>query len=198
MNFILTEEDSVANLINLTHLDFTIYNHSINVGIFATGLMKALFTEETTHNLEELAAGFFLHDIGKSEIPLNILLKPGPLDSEEWALMKEHPARGYSILLKFNHITPESQIIVLQHHERNNGAGYPQGLRGNSIHLYSKICSIADVFEALVAKRPYKKSKTIFEALQIMREQMKNDFDPLFFKKFVLLFTDKRVKAKFA
>ena len=64
--------------------------------------------------------------------------------------------------------------------------------------MYSKICCIADVFEALVAKRPYKKPKSIFEALQIMKEQMKDDFDPLFFKKFVLLFTDKRVKAKYA
>lgn len=198
LNFILTEEDSVANLINLTRLDFTTYNHSMNVGIFATGLTKALFIEDTTHNLEELATGFFLHDIGKSAIPLNILQKPGPLDSEEWALMKEHPTKGYEILLKFNHITPESQIIVLQHHERNNGTGYPQGLRGNNIHIYSKICSIADVFEALVAKRPYKKPKPFFEALQIMKEQMKNDFDPFFFKKFVLLFTDKRVKAMYA
>lgn len=197
MNFILSEEEAVSNLINLTRLDFTTYNHSMNVGIFATGLMKALFSDDDTHNLEELAVGFFLHDLGKSTIPLKILQKPGPLDSEEWTIMKGHPTKGYEILLQFNHITPESQIIVLQHHERNSGAGYPQGLRGNNIHIYSKICSIADVFEALVAKRPYKKAKPIFEALGIMKEQMKNDFDPIFFKKFVLLFTDKLVKAKY-
>ena len=197
MDFVLKEDDSVAHLINMTQFDFTTYNHSMNVGIFATGLTKALFANNDKHNLEEIASGYFLHDIGKSGIPLNILRKPGPLDSEEWGIMKTHPTLGFDILTKFDKITPESQIIVVQHHERHNGTGYPNGVRGKKIHIYSKICCIADVFEALVAKRPYKKQKSFFEALKIMQGQMKDDFDPIIFKKFVLLFTEQKVKAKF-
>jgi HD-GYP domain-containing protein (c-di-GMP phosphodiesterase class II) len=112
--------------------------------------------------------------------------------------MKTHPQMGYDILTKFNHMTPEAKIIVLEHHERHSGSGYPNGIRGEKIHIYSKVCTIADVFEALVAKRPYKKQKTFFDALKIMKEQMNQDFDPEFFRKFVLLFTDQRVRLKYA
>ena len=142
---------------------------SENADIFATALTKALFANNDKHNLEEIASGFFLHDIRKSEIPLSILRKPGPIDSEEWGVMKTHPTLGFDILTKFDKITPESRIIVLQHHERHNGTGYPNGVQGKKIHIYSEICCIADVFEALVAKRPYKKRKTFFEALKIMQ-----------------------------
>jgi HD-GYP domain-containing protein (c-di-GMP phosphodiesterase class II) len=193
MDFVLKEEGSISSLINLTHFDFTTYNHSMNVGIFATGLAKILFSGNDAHNMEEIASGFFLHDIGKSQIPLSILTKPGPLNEEEWGVMKNHPMKGYIILDNFDHITKESQLIVLQHHERHNGLGYPQGIGGNDIHIYAKICCIADVFEALVAKRPYKPQKSFFEALKIMREQMFEDFDPAFFKEFVLLFSQKDI-----
>ena len=137
-----------------------------------------------------------MHDIGKIGIPDNILLKQGRLEAEEWDIMKSHSQKGFDILKKFEKLTAETQIIVLQHHERHNGTGYPQGLMGKEIHLYSKICTIADVFEALVAKRPYKKQKTFFEALKIMKEHMSEDFDPAFFSKFVLMFTQEKVKLK--
>jgi HD-GYP domain-containing protein (c-di-GMP phosphodiesterase class II) len=195
MNFILTEDDALINLIQLTEFDYTTFNHSMNVGIFATGLSKALFSRESDHNMTEIAAGFFLHDIGKCSIPLTILQKPGHLTPEEWDIIKTHPSEGYEILKKFHHITPESKIIVLQHHERTHGNGYPRGLKGDMIHTYSKICSIADVFEALVAQRPYKKQKSFYDALYTMKTEMKDEFDPEFFRQFILLFSGTRYTA---
>ncbi|MCE5249890.1 HD-GYP domain-containing protein [bacterium] len=192
MDFVLSENDAVSNLIQLTEFDQSTYNHSINVGIFATGLSKAIFSGDPDLNMAEIAAGFFLHDIGKCEIPLTILRKPGRLTHAEWNIIKTHPVKGHEILTKFNHITPESRLIVLQHHERNDGKGYPRGLKGEMIHVYSKICSIADVFEALVAERPYKKQLSFYYALNTMKSEMKNEFDPEFFKQFVLLFSESR------
>ena len=188
---ILRDEDFLNYLIRLTSFDFTTYIHSVNVGIFATGLAKILLTDETQHNIQEVASGFFLHDIGKSKIPLAILNKHGSLTDKEWEIIKKHPEEGYKLLKSMNSLSDEAKVIVLQHHERNNGKGYPNGLQGNEIHIYSKICSIADTFDALTAKRPYKKELSTFESLKIMQKEMQGEFDPHFFEQFVLLFSIK-------
>ena len=156
----------LRNLIRLTSYDFTTFTHSVNVGIFAIGLAKVLFADNPEHDMKEIASGFFLHDIGKCAIPLSILTKPGPLSDSEWRIMKNHPQKGYEILKKFNKLTPEAKVIVLEHHERYNGRGYPMGVKGDKVHIYSKICCIADVFDALTAKRPYKAPLSSFEAMK--------------------------------
>lgn len=188
MDFVMHEEAALSNLIRLTSHDFTTYIHSVNVGVFAIGLAKALLSHDPSHNMNELASGFFLHDIGKCATPLEVLNKPGPLTETEWEIMRRHPIEGYKLLDRLNALTEESKVIVMQHHERHNGKGYPLGLRGDQIHTYSKICLIADVFDALTAVRPYKDSKTPFQALQIMKTEMREEFDPDFFARFVLMF----------
>lgn len=190
MDFVMREETAIKNLIRLTSHDFSTYIHSVNVGVFSIGLAKALLSHDSGHNMNELASGFFLHDIGKCATPLNVLNKPGPLDEEEWKIMRRHPYEGYKLLDQLNALTKESKVIVMQHHERHNGKGYPRGLSGDQIHTYSKICLIADVFDALTAVRPYKDSKTPFQALQIMKYEMRSEFDPDFFSQFVLMFGD--------
>ena len=110
--------------------------------------------------------------------------------------MKNHPDDGNSLLEKFNHLTPEAKVIVLQHHERHDGKGYPNGLKGKQIHIYSKVCTIADVFDALTSKRSYKKSLSSFDALKIMRNEMSEEFDPDFFKQFVFLFSKSDFRKK--
>jgi len=196
VDLILHDRDAIGNLIRLTSYDFSTSKHSINVGIFALGLAKELFADDKNHNMYEIASGFFLHDIGKCKIPLSILKKPGPLNDIEWKIIKNHPQEGYELLKKFNKLTMEAKVIVLQHHERFDGNGYPKGLKGDKIHLYSKICCIADVFDALTSKRTYKKALSSFKALKIMKEEMQNEFDPLFFKKFVILFSQKDITPK--
>jgi HD-GYP domain-containing protein (c-di-GMP phosphodiesterase class II) len=190
MDFIMKEEDAITNLIKLTSHDFATYIHSVNVGIFAIGLAKELLKSHKGHNMKELAAGFFLHDIGKCAIPLTVLNKRGPLTTYEWEIMRKHPYEGYKLLEKYNSLTDEAKYIVMEHHERHDGRGYPRKLQGGQIHLYSKICCIADVFDALTSRRPYKKPHTSFHALQIMKNEMYDEFDPDFFSKFVFLFSN--------
>ena len=190
MDFVMREQGAMNNLLRITSHDFTTYIHSVNVGVFAIGLAKALLGNDSSHNMNELASGFFLHDIGKCSTPLYVLNKPGPLNTDEWNIMRRHPFDGYKLLEQHNALTPEAKIIVMEHHERHNGKGYPRSLRGDQIHTYSKICLIADVFDALTAVRPYKESKTPFQALQIMKNEMNSEFDPDFFARFVLMFSD--------
>ena len=122
------------------------------------------------------------------KIPPHILNKKGPLSYVGWEIMKNHPEKGYKILDKFGEVSKEIGIIVLQHHERHDGKGYPGGLKEDQIHLYAKICMIADVFDALTSYRPYKEKFSTFDALKIMKHEMRENFDPEFFEKFVRLF----------
>jgi len=102
--------------------------------------------------------------------------------------MKQHPDMGYKVLYETNQLTPECKKIVLQHHERYDGKGYPYGLKGDDIHLYGKMCSIADVFDALTSDRPYRQKLEPFHALKLMKEEMIDHFHRDLFEQFVLLF----------
>lgn len=102
--------------------------------------------------------------------------------------MRLHPIYGEGILARNNQLTEECQIIVMQHHERWNGTGYPLGLKKDDIHLYARICSIADVYEALTSTRAYKEKLATFEALKLMRGKMINHFEEDLFGTFVSLF----------
>ncbi|MHB9027241.1 MAG: HD-GYP domain-containing protein [Candidatus Latescibacterota bacterium] len=192
MDFVMHEEGAVGTLIRLTSHDFVTYIHSVNVGIFAIGLAKALLQDDPAHDMRELASGFFLHDIGKCAIPLEVLNKPGPLTDDEWKIMRRHPFEGYKLLDQFGALTEEAKYIVMEHHERHDGTGYPHGMKGYQINMYSKICCIADVFDALTSVRPYKESKTPFHALTIMKNQMHREFDPDFFARFVMMFAEQK------
>lgn len=96
---------------------------------------------------------------------------------------------GFKLLTETNQLTEELKLIVLQHHEKVNGSGYPKGLRADDIHIYARICAIADVFDALTARRPYRTPLSTFEALKYMRDEMiPHHLDHQLFEKFVLLF----------
>lgn len=125
----------------------------------------------------ELAAP--LHDIGKIAIPDAILLKPGPLDSGEIEQMRHHPRIGYKLLADSqNRFVQTSAMIALRHHERFDGSGYPDGLAGDEIPLAARIVTVADVFDALISPRPYKRAWTIEEALDYLHQQSGKLFDP--------------------
>ena len=125
----------------------------------------------------ELAAP--LHDIGKIAIPDDILLKAGPLDPEQIAQMRRHPRIGYKLLADSqNRFVQTSALIALRHHERYDGSGYPDGLKGEDIPLAARIVTVADVFDALISPRPYKRAWSIEEALAYLVEQRGLLFDP--------------------
>lgn len=152
------------------------YTHSLNVGLYAMMLGKwmKLDNEEITRII---TAGL-LHDIGKSMIPASLLQKNGKLSEDEFTFVKKHSTYGYEICMKQDWLHPDIKTAVLHHHERQDGNGYPEGLKGSSISLYSKILSIADVYDALTSERPYKKRQTPFDTFKQIQSMGYDSFDP--------------------
>jgi HD-GYP domain-containing protein (c-di-GMP phosphodiesterase class II) len=189
VDLVIADDATSKELLKITSYDFYTYTHSVNVGVFSILLAKHLFKRSNSHNMHELGAGFFLHDIGKVKIDSAIINKPGKVTDEEMMTIKTHPYQGYNILSETNQLSEECKIIVMQHHEREDGTGYPLKLKGDEIHTYGRICSIADVFDALTADRSYKQRLNTFFALKLMKKKMLNHFHREMFEKFVLLFT---------
>jgi putative nucleotidyltransferase with HDIG domain len=131
----------------------------------------------TAADLDQLARATLLHDIGKIAVPSSILNKPGPLTAEEFAVMQTHPVVGARILEPipdYDRLIP----VVLQHHERFDGTGYPAGLAGDAISLDARIVAVADVFDALTSERPYRKAMDETEATRIIMNGRGSAFDP--------------------
>lgn len=189
VDLILSHEEMSKYLLSITSHDYCTYTHSVNVGFLGVSLSKVLFRRSTAHDMHELGAGFFLHDLGKVHIDAAIIKKPGILTETEMEQMRKHPGLGYTILRKADQLSHECKKIVMQHHERFDGRGYPYGLSGEEIHLYGRICSIADVFDALTSDRPYRQKLSTFGALKLMKEEMISHFHEELFEQFVLLFT---------
>jgi len=192
-SFIQKGKLNLKNLIHMTSSGFQVYNHMLNVGIYGLALAKEIITDIDT-NINEIAFAYFLHDIGKSTIPYSITNKKGPLSDEEWNIMKKHPEEGCRILQKSGFLTKTVETIIIQHHERHNGSGYPNKVKGDQIHLFSKICSIADAFEALTSNRPYRYAESSFNALAKIKKEMNKEFDPEFLGVFILLFSNRQIK----
>ena len=188
VSLILNDNDTLQYLTNITSHDYYTYTHSVEVGILSVALAKSLFKDSKNHDIYALGAGFFLHDLGKVGIKKDLINKPGRLTDDEMREMRRHPALGFKMLFETNQLTEESKTIVLQHHERDDGTGYPKGLRGNEIHIYGRICAIADVYDALTTDRPYRKKMKPFDALKLMQDKMLNHFQADLFERFVLLF----------
>ena len=125
----------------------------------------------------EVGYGFFLHDIGKVAVPGSILCKPGPLDDEEWTVMREHPVIGAQIISPMRFLQGAVEI-VRTHHERWDGEGYPHGLRGEQIPLPARIFAVADSFDAMTSHRPYRAAMPLERALAEIGEGAGSQFDP--------------------
>jgi len=152
---VISDNDAVAVDINLIKVsDEYTFKHSVDVATMAMIIGKNYGLEK--EELRELCTAGLLHDLGKSKIPLEVLNKPGKLNDDEFALMKQHSLFGFKILKEKNEFSDAIMRGVLQHHEKINGRGYPQGLSEKQIHKYAKIIAVADVYDALVTKRPYK------------------------------------------
>ncbi len=185
---IISEDDTSHCLLNITNHDLYTYTHSVNVGFLSLLLAKKIFNGSQDHNIRELGAGFFLHDLGKVRVNSTIINKPGKLTENEMEIVRRHPIEGAKILADSKQLNEESKIIVMEHHERADGSGYPNGLKRDAIHLYARICSIADVYDALHSERPYKERLNPFDSLKVMRDQMMSHFQRDLFEKFVMLF----------
>lgn len=179
---IVEDPESIYSLLTLKGYDYYTYTHSVNVGVLSTGL--AFFIGVDKERTRKLGLGAILHDIGKTQIPHEIVNKQGKLTDTEYNVIKQHVVRGYEILREHKDIPQESLIAVLQHHEKLSGRGYPFGLKGKDIQPFGRITAIADCYDALTTRRPYKPPLTPYFALSIIVKE-KGDYDPELLKAFV-------------
>ncbi len=191
--FIGSTINDVASIsVFLTFLENNIDNiatHMFNVGVYATMLTKTLFPQLSLKELEELSKGYFLHDIGMIKIDKDIVTKTDKYTKEEYEEIKKHPQLGADILEKDLGVENEDVIkIVLEHHERKDGSGYPEGK--TDINVFARICSICDIFDAITSKREYKDSEpqTTFEALKSNKEYFIEEFGKEFYEAFIISF----------
>ncbi|MBN2898330.1 MAG: HD-GYP domain-containing protein [Clostridia bacterium] len=173
----ITEDNNVLNSLRRVGVhDSYSYIHSVNVAILAMIIGKWLNLK--THIQEDLAIAGFLHDIGKTNIPLDILDKPGELTVSEFEKIKEHPIHGYRILQISTGVTNEIMEAVKHHHERIDGSGYPDGLRDREISLYAKILAVADVFDAITANKSYRSKISVYAAARVLKTESFNKLEP--------------------
>lgn len=168
--------EAFFQLFQSTSLDLSEFNHGLHTVAYAVNLAKFLGFN-SPDELRQLAIGALLHDIGKSRLRKEIIEKAGPLNNDERAAVEKHSQFGFEIASRYPKLIPErSRIIILQHHERCDGSGYPKRLKREKIDPFSVIVRIADVFDSITANRPYKKRETPFNAI---KEILSETRDPL-------------------
>lgn len=159
------------------HRDADTGTHILRMSCYCQLIARELQLSQADQELLRDAAP--MHDIGKVAIPDRVLLKPGKLDPEEEALMQRHAALGHELLgSSTSPLLQAGAAIALGHHEKFDGSGYPQGLKGDAIPIFSRIVAVADVFDALSSDRPYKQAWSMDEALDYLRANRGSHFDP--------------------
>lgn len=176
--------DSFYPLLSSNIGDFYNYIHSVNIAVMSIGVGIALNFKRG--NLEKLAIGALLHDIGHNAINDEIINKQGKLNKTEYEVFKTHVLEGVRILREHKDIPEESLQAILHHHEKLNGKGYPYGLSGNEISLFGKIIAIADAYDLLTTKRPYRDAHASFDALSILARDASH-YDPVVLRTFIKL-----------
>jgi HD-GYP domain-containing protein (c-di-GMP phosphodiesterase class II) len=180
---VMRNEDALLALKYLKSFDEYTFNHSVNVAVVAAVFGKALGLPES--RLRRLCQAGVLHDIGKALIPDEILNKPGRLTDQEFTVMREHPAKAHALLLQVRGPDREVLLGVRGHHEKYNGSGYPDGLRGDAVGEFARILAVADVYDALTSQRVYKPSLAPSRALRIMYGIRETDYHPGLVERFI-------------
>lgn len=182
IKFSLSDSRSISSLLSLSSHDYYTFTHCVNVAVFAVGLFQFI-GRGTDADLHALALGAILHDVGKTKIADEILNKPGRLTDEEFTIMQTHSRIGYDLMDGLLGVGPLD--VILHHHERFDGTGYPDKLKADDISDNAKISTIADVYDALTTIRPYSDARKPFEALVLMKEKMVGHFAQQSFLAFI-------------
>jgi putative nucleotidyltransferase with HDIG domain len=183
VDYVLAEGSAARSMLKIAIHEYYTYTHSVNVAAVGTLFAKELgFGDD---DLKQLCSGILLHDVGKTKISTDILNKKEKLTKEEYEIIKKHPELGVEILEETGVELKEESIITLQHHENDDGSGYPYGLKKDEIHPCGKIARIIDVYDALTTKRSYADAIRPFAAFNEMKEGMFRCFDTELLKEFV-------------
>ena len=189
-------DTTVENLMTALDLrDVETFGHSRTVSKYSQVLAEVLGIKEQT-TLDNIRKGALLHDIGKIAIPDSILKKPGPLAPKEWEKIKMHPTLGYG-LIKEMKLLKEVGNIILYHHEKYDGSGYPRGLKKDDIPLEARIFALADALDAITSHRPYRPEQDFLTARQEIIRNSGTQFDPMVVEAFCALEIDRWERIRF-
>jgi len=164
------------DLFRLARHDFNTFTHVTNVSSYMVILAERMGVANHDE-LEQIAIGAMLHDVGKRYIPTSILNKPARLDPSERAIIETHPQRGYEELCDREELNFGQLMMVYQHHERIDSTGYPVGISGEDIHPWARMLSVVDVFDAMTGTRPYRRPATAREAMSYIVQMAGTQFD---------------------
>jgi putative nucleotidyltransferase with HDIG domain len=168
-----------GELLAIAMHDTNTFRHLVNVSTYATLLAKHLGIVDKSE-LQEIATGGLLHDVGKRFMPRHLLHKTTAFDDQDRQLIRQHPIKGFVELHSCGTVSFGQRMMVYQHHEWMNGQGYPVGITGKEIHPWARICAIVDVFEALTGRRYYRNPDPLSKALEIMSDEAGMHFDEEF------------------
>lgn len=180
-----SNKDAMIMLMNMHTVDHYLYTHSLNVCVYTT--LLGIANGYDRDQLMTLGIGSMLHDIGKTQISMQVLLKPGALAKSEYEELKRHAERGFYLLKDEPNIPLLAAHCAFQHHERLNGSGYPRGLKGDEIHEYAKLIGIVDSYDAMTSRRIYKTAMLPHEAVEVLYTGSESLYDTEMLK----LFRDK-------
>lgn len=164
------------SIVDSNRVDQYLYRHSINVSILSVMLAKWMGLKE--EQVIEISRAGLLHDIGKMVINQEVLHKPGKLTEEEFKEMKKHVSSSYEIIKNIEFISEDIKEGVYSHHEKEDGSGYPRGLKGDEIPLYGKIMALADIFDAMTSNRVYRKMESPFKVMEMFERESFGKLDP--------------------
>jgi putative nucleotidyltransferase with HDIG domain len=175
--------NALISLARLKTADDYTYMHSVAVCALMVALSKQLGLDAAQTRSAGVAG--LLHDLGKAVMPMDVLNKPGKLTDEEFAIIKRHPEEGHQMLLASQGADEMALDVVLHHHEKTDGSGYPKRLKADEISLYAKMGAVCDVYDAITSNRPYKAGWDPAESIRRMAEWTTGHFDPTVFQAFV-------------
>ena len=191
---IVQDENAFSSLFEVASNDYSTYTHSINTSVI--GLLFGKYLSLTQYELDCLGMGLMLHDVGKLSLPPKVINKSGTVSGDEYNAIKRHPKLGLDLLIHRNDIDALSLKVLIQHHENQDGSGYPYGIGGSEIHLFGSIARIIDVYDAMTTERSYAKAKRPFSVLAEMKDKMGNCFNEELLREFICFLGPKESRTE--
>jgi cyclic di-GMP phosphodiesterase len=182
-NSILRNQNALLGLSRIRIMDKYTFEHSVSIAVLMMSFAKSMGMKKNI--ITEVGIGGLLHDIGKTLTPVEILNKPGKLTDEEFVIMRRHVVDSKLILEKTKGLSQIALDVAAQHHERYDGTGYPNGLKGDEISLYGQMSAIVDVYDAITANRCYHKGEEPSVVLKLLMKWSKTHFNPDLVQKFI-------------